>query len=205
MIYNIKQFYFGVQKMFFKIVTLLVSSLICCVVLASFLVIGGDSVLGGSNYIYSKKIENDISLMESVVGEMIESGKDVNIGSIVRAGYFEKYPTILGKGHYKMSSDGKLISATINRKDNIINDSVCYLINKKDNVKIIRFEMNMGESEKRGVFMDSMREIYPKRRSCSIITYFTRGVDGKAVVNTDYLIASFSTSESMKKYLGGIK
>lgn len=187
--------------MFFKTITISVSFLICCVVLASFFVVGKDSVFGGSNYIYSKKIENDISLMESVVSEMVRAGKVVNIDSIVKAGYFEKNPTILEKGHYKMSTDGALISATINRKDKIINDSVCYLINKKDNIKIIRFEMNMGTLERKKVFVDSMKEIYPKRRSCSIITYFTRGVDGKPVVNTDYLIASFSTSESMKNYL----
>lgn len=188
--------------MFFKIITLLVSFLVCCVVLASFFVVGKDSVFGGSNYVYSKKIENDISLMENVVGEMVKSGRKVDINSVAESGYFEKYPTILGRGHYKMSSDGGLISATINRKDKVINDSVCYLINKKDNVKIIRFEMNMGEMEKRNVFMDSMKDIYPKRRSCSIVTYFTKDVDGKPIVNTDYLITSFSTSEKMKKFLG---
>lgn len=187
--------------MFFKLITFFVSFAVCCVISFSFFVVGKDSIFGGSNYVYSKKIENDISLMERAVERMRLSNAAISVENIIKGGYLGDYPTILGKDSYKISSDGALISATINRKEKVINDNVCYLINNKDNVKIIRFEMNMSGVEKKSVFMESMRDIYPKRRSCSIVTYFTRDVDGKTLVNTDYLIASFSSSEKMKRYL----
>lgn len=187
--------------MFFKLVTALIALTITMVVGISFFKIGSDLVIGGADYTYFKKIERDILLMDASVDELIRKNLPVNIENIMKVGYFSKEPSILGSKAYKVSSDGGLISASIDRKSKIINDSVCHLINGKETIRIIRFEVGMTSSQSKQVFVSNMAEIYPKKTSCSIIVYFTPSGGPKMDVNTEYLIARFKTSEKMREYI----
>ncbi|EKP0310188.1 hypothetical protein ACTG16_21920 [Aeromonas sp. 23P] len=187
--------------MFFKFVTALIAITIALVVGVSFFKTGSDLVLGGADYTYFKKIERDMILIEASIDELARKKSPISIDNIMKAGYFTQEPSILGSRAYKVSADGGLISASINRKSKIINDSVCHLINGKETIKIIRFEVGMTSSQSKHVFVSSMADIYPKKTSCSIIVYFTPSGGPKMDVNTEYLIARFRTSEKMREYI----
>lgn len=187
--------------MFFKMVTFLFSLMIIVIMGYSFVSVGNDLVLGGANYTYYKKIERDITLIGRSVESLSRNGVPITIENILDAGYLTDEPSILGNKSYKVSSDGSLISASIDRKSKVINDSVCHLLNNKENVKIIRFEIGMTSAEKKMLFVDAISSLYPKKTACSIIVYFTKGAGVKLDVNAEYLITSFSTVEEMKAFV----